>query len=103
MQSKSSCDVNSLELLLVDGCGSFCGNEVEETVLMIVDSFPELNPNKSNAAELCVAGAGWAFEAATVIAEELPFALKRKKLVNLRNTILLWGLKNLWSALLDDF
>ena len=58
MQSKSSCDVNSLELLLIDGCGSFCGNDVDETVLMIVDSFPEFNPNKSNAAELCVAGAG---------------------------------------------
>ena len=78
MQSKSSCDVNSLELLLIDGCGSFCGNDVDETVLMIVDSFPEFNPNKSNAAELCVAGAGWAFEVATVIAEELTFALKKK-------------------------
>ena len=56
MQSKSSCDVNSLELLLVDGCGSFCGNDADATVLLIVDPFAEFSPNKSNAAELCAAG-----------------------------------------------
>ena len=56
MQSKSSCDVSSLELLLVDGCGSFCGNDVDVTLLLIGKSFPELSPSKSNAEEFCVGG-----------------------------------------------
>ena len=49
IQSKSSCDATSLALLLVDGCGSFCGTDVDVTLLLIDKSFPEFRPNKSNA------------------------------------------------------
>ena len=56
IQSKSSCDATSLALLLVDGCGSFCGTDVDVTLLLVDKSFPEFRPNKSKAEDFSVGG-----------------------------------------------
>ena len=56
IQSKSSCDATSLEFLLVDGCGSFCGTDVDVTLLLIGKSFPVFKPNKSKAEDFSVGG-----------------------------------------------